>query len=347
MKLLVRATNWIGDAVMSLPALREIRRVHEDWEITLLARPAIAELYSREGICDRMITFDDKGTHAGPLGRWRLSRDLRTQRFDRAILLPNSFDSAVPLWLAGIPERIGYDRYRRGPLLTNAPKPPQPGETEKHERFYYLEMLLRAGVIDRIPQCPEIRFSSVEEAKAAAHTYWAEKGEVGTRWVGVSPGAANSRAKQWAPERFAEAAETIAMSLGATVVVFGTASETDLGDRVLQGVSLGGYNLAGKTSAREFIDLTAGCELLLTNDSGGMHVAAALGVPTVAIFGPTDEVATGPSSSTALVIREPVECSPCLLKECPIDHRCMERVSSKRVAIEALAFMEQVAGAIR
>lgn len=342
MKLLVRATNWIGDAVMSLPALREIRRVHEGWEIVLLARAAIAELYSREGIADRMMPFDDKGIHAGPVGRWRLSRELRAERFERAIILPNSFDAAVPPWLARIPERIGYDRYRRKPLLTNAPKLPKPGEAQKHERFYYLELLLRAGMIDRIPDCPEIRFASVVEAKKAGNEYWALKGEAGTRWVGVSPGAANSKAKQWAPERFAEAADTVAKSLGAKVVVFGTASESDIGDSVLQKVSVGGYNLAGKTSAREFIDLTACCDVLLTNDSGGMHVAAALGVPTVAIFGPTDEVATGPSSKTALVIREPVECSPCLLKVCPIDHRCMERVSASRVAAESLAFVDTI-----
>ncbi len=347
MKLLVRATNWIGDAVMSLPALREIRRVHDGWEITLLARPAIAELYSRENLSDHLIRFDDNGSHAGPIGRWKLSRELRSQRFDRAIILPNSLDSAITPWLARIPERIGYDRYRRGFLLTNALAAPKPGEVQKHERFYYLEMLRRAGLIAEFPASPEIRFESVGEARSAARDFWARKGVIGSRWVGVSPGAANSRAKQWSPDRFAEAADAVARRLDAKVVVFGTASEVELCDRVLQGVSVGGYNLAGKTSAREFIDLIAGCDVLLTNDSGGMHVAAALGVPTVAIFGPTDEVATGPSSATALVIREPVECSPCLLKECPIDHRCMERVSSERVATEALAFVEQVAGAIR
>jgi heptosyltransferase-2 len=195
-------------------------------------------------------------------------------------------------------------------------------------------------VIDRIPECPEIRFSFVEQAKTAAREYWVQRDEADTRWVGVSPGAANSQAKQWQPGRFAGAADTIARRVGAKVVVFGTASEADLGERVLGHTSVGGYNLAGKTSAREFIDLTAGCELLLTNDSGGMHVAAALGVPTIAIFGPTDEVATGPASAKALVIREPVECSPCLLKRCPIDHRCMERVSAERVASEAIAFVE-------
>jgi len=208
-------------------------------------------------------------------------------------------------------------------------------------------MLHRAGVIDEVPASREIRFESVGEARRAARDFWARKGESGSRWVGVSPGAANSRAKQWPPDRFADAADAVAKRLDAKVVVFGTASEVDLCERVLQTVSVGGYNLAGKTSAREFIDLIAGCELLLTNDSGGMHVAAALGVPTVAIFGPTDEVATGPSSSTALVIRQPVECSPCLLKECPIDHRCMERVSSERVAAEALAFIEEAAGAVQ
>jgi len=342
MKLLVRATNWIGDAVMSLPALREIRRVHEGWEIVLLSRAGIAELYSRETICDRVIIVDDKKAHAGMFGKLRLSRELRSERFDRAILLPNSFSSAVPLWMARIPERIGYNRYKRGFLLTKAPRPPAAGEAPKHERFYYLEMLRRARLIGQIPACEEIRFKSIEPAKAAAAAFWAERGEAGTRWVGVSPGAANSQAKQWAPNRFAESADAIAKRLHAKVVVFGTGSEAKLGDDVLSRVSVGGYNLAGKTSAREFIDLTAACAVLLTNDSGGMHVASALGVPTVAIFGPTDEVATGPTGSNALVIREVVECSPCLLRKCPIDHRCMERVTSNRVTTEALSLLQKL-----
>jgi heptosyltransferase-2 len=343
MKLLVRATNWLGDAVVSLPALREIRRVHAGWEIVILARPWVADLYGREGICDRMLPYENTGRHAGILGRWRLSRELRTEGFNRAIFLPNSFDSALPAWLAGIPERIGYARDRRALLLTRAPAPPKKGEIPAHERYYYLEMLRRAGLLEQAAECPEIRLACSAQAAEAGREYWSGKGEHGTRWVGVCPGAANSRAKQWAPERFAEAATEVAKKLNAKVVVFGSGSEVKLGQSIVERVPVPAHNLAGQTTLREFIDLTACCDVFLTNDSGGMHVAAALGVPTVVIFGPTNELTTGPASSSALVVREPVECSPCLLKVCPIDHRCMERVTASRVASEALAFLQRTA----
>ncbi len=344
MKLLVRATNWLGDAVMSLPALREIRRVHAGWEIVLLARPWVEDLYGREGICDRTIPYENTGRHAGALGRWRLSRELRPEGFDRAIMLPNSLDSALVPWLAGIPERIGYARDRRGFLLTTAPAAPENGAIPAHQRYYYLEMLRRAGLVEEIAECPEIRLRCSEQAAEAGREYWSGKGEHGTRWVGVSPGAANSRAKQWAPERFADAATQVARELGAKIVVFGSGGEVKLARSIVERVSVPSHNLAGQTTLREFIDLTACCDVFLTNDSGGMHVAGALGVPTIVVFGPTDEVATGPASSSARVVREPVDCSPCLLKMCPIDHRCMERVTASRVASEALEFIQDRAG---
>ena len=336
MKLLVRATNWLGDAVMSLPALREIRRVHAAWEIVLLARPWAEDLYGREGVCDRTIPYEHTGRHRRALGRWRLARTLRAERFDRVILLPNSFDSALVPWLAGIRERIGYARDGRSLLLTNAVRQPLADEIPPHQRYYYLEMLRRAGFLADMPECREIRLACAEEAAAAGREFWSARGENGTRWIGVSPGAANSAAKQWPPERFAEAASRLAREMGAKVVIFGSGTEVGLGRSIAERVDPPAYNLVNQTTLRRFIDLTACCEVFLTNDSGGMHVAAALGVPTVVIFGPTDEAATGPAHSCARVVREPVDCSPCLLKTCPIDHRCMTRVTPDRVAAEAL-----------
>ncbi len=153
----------------------------------------------------------------------------------------------------------------------------------------------------------------------------------------MSPGAANGTAKQWLPERFAEAAGRIAVERGAQIALFGSASESELCERIaglLKEHKV--INHAGRTSLGEFIDLASQCEVFLTNDSGAMHIASALGVPTVAIFGATDDIGTGPTGPLARVVREPVECSPCLLHECPIDHRCMTRVSVERVAEEAL-----------
>jgi heptosyltransferase-2 len=161
------------------------------------------------------------------------------------------------------------------------------------------------------------------------------------RMIGVSPGAAYGTAKQWLPERFAEAAAQIADARGCEIALFGSKSEFDLCERVrLLLEDRAATNYAGATSLGEFIDLASQCELFLTNDSGAMHIASALGVPTIAVFGATDHIATGPTGPLARVVREPVECSPCLLRECPIDHRCMSRVSAGRVAAEALALIE-------
>jgi len=161
--------------------------------------------------------------------------------------------------------------------------------------------------------------------------------------IGVSPGAAYGGAKRWAPERFAEAAVQVARERGGAVAVFGSKDERDVCEIVCHFVERAGIpcvNFAAQTNLAEFIDLAAACEVYLTNDSGPMHVASALGVPTVAIFGATDETATGPTGPRARVVREPVECSPCLLRECPIDHRCMLRVTADRVADVALSVMK-------
>lgn len=151
--------------------------------------------------------------------------------------------------------------------------------------------------------------------------------------IGVSPGAAYGSAKRWLPERFAQAAARLAAELGGTVAVFGSAAEQALCEEVAQAAN--GRSFAGTTALAAFIEMTAACRIFLTNDSGAMHIASALGVPSVTVFGPTNETATGPLGAGAMVVREPVDCAPCLLRECPIDHRCMTRVTADRVVIAA------------
>jgi heptosyltransferase II len=161
--------------------------------------------------------------------------------------------------------------------------------------------------------------------------------------IGVSPGAAYGGAKRWLPDRFAQAAVRIARERHATVAIFGAREEFQICEAVQQSVdALGGrcVNFAGATSLADFIEMAAACEAFLTNDSGPMHIASALGVPTVAVFGATDHIATGPTGLLSRVVREPVDCSPCLLRECPIDHRCMTRVTAERVADEASSLMQ-------
>jgi heptosyltransferase-2 len=316
-RILVRATNWVGDAVMSLPALQAIRGRFPTAHIAILAKPWVADLYAREAIADEVILYGAKSI-------WLTGVDLRRRHFDCAILLQNAFEAGWIAWLAGIPTRIGYNRDGRGLLLTRAVTVPKRGEIPGHQRFYYLELLRRAGLIEALPESGAIR---LERRTGAAPK----------RVIGVSPGAAYGTAKRWPPERFAEAAGMLATRRGASILLFGSQSERPLCEEIAH--LLNGHavtNYAGQTTLAQFIDLAAGCELFLTNDSGAMHIASALGVPTVAIFGATDDAATGPTGAHARVVRVPVECSPCLLRECPIDHRCMTRLSAERVAQEAL-----------
>jgi heptosyltransferase-2 len=308
---------------MSLPALRAIRERFPKAHIAILAKSSVADLYTYEPFANEIIAYNLQSS-------WSMGRHLRDRQFDCAILLQNAFEAAWIAWLAKIPTRIGYKRDGRQLLLTRAVDVPRPGEIPRHERFYYLELLRRAGLIDALPESDAIRLGS-------------RKLTNGKRIIGVSPGAAYGTAKRWLPERFAEAAGALAEARGASIALFGTKSERGLCDEVAQ--RLNGRevtNYAGETTLAQFIDLAAGCELFLTNDSGSMHIASALSVPTVAIFGATDDTTTGPTGLNARVVRQPVDCSPCLLRECPIDHRCMTRVSAERVVKEALSLLQPV-----
>jgi heptosyltransferase-2 len=249
------------------------------------------------------------------------------------------------MWKAGIGRRIGYRRDARGWLLTQAIARPEPGEIPRHERFYYLELLRRAGIIAEYPPCDEIRLDGREAAREAGRAALREAG-VPLPTIGLSLGAAYGTAKRWLPERFGQTATAIARAQGASLILFGSAAERPLCEEIAKTCGESGsvvHNFAGETTLGQFIELTAACRMFLSNDSGAMHVASALGVPTVTVFGATDDTTTGPTGRWARIVREEVECSPCLLRECPIDHRCMTRVSAERVAAAALRLWEETA----
>jgi heptosyltransferase II len=340
-RVCVRATNWLGDAVMSLPAIRAIRGVFPHAHIALVARPWVADLYARERSIDRIVPYTaQKGLRA----KREFASLLRREHFDAAILLQNAFDAALLMWLAGIPERIGYNRDARRLLLTQAIPVPEPGEIPRHERFYYLELLRRAGMIEGFGDIGPIRLEGIDEARSDGAAHLARLGISGPI-VGLSPGAAYGNAKRWLPERFAAVAQNLAPG---AVLLFGSAGERPLCETVaesLRRTHIDARNLAGETTLREFIDLAAACRLFLTNDSGAMHVSSALGVPTVAVFGATDDTTTGPTGPLARVVREHAECSPCLLRECPIDHRCMTAVTVERVTAVAQDLWKETASA--
>ena len=318
--ILVRATNWVGDAVMCLPALQALRTRFPKARIVILVKPSVSDLYSDESLADELIIYNSKS--AGDV-----AASLRPRKFDSAILLQNAFEAAWIAWRARIPVRIGYARDLRSFLLTNAVPVPKSGEIPPHHRFYYLELLRRAGIIDQLPESGAIHLGDHAAQRQ--------------RIIGVSPGAAFGNAKRWLPERFADAAGQIATARNASIAIFGSPGERDLCSRVAQ--LLTKYqvtNYAGETTLAQFIARAAECELFLTNDSGAMHIASALGVPTVAVFGATNHDATGPTGPKSRIVREPVDCSPCMLRECPIDHRCMTRVTTDRVVAEALQLLD-------
>ncbi len=338
----MRATNWLGDAVMSLPAIRAIRDALPEAHIAVVARPWVAGLYAREDSISRVIPYPKP---TGVRQRLDFAARLRKERFDAAILFQNAFDAALIAWLARIPVRIGYNRDARGLLLTRAVPVPEPGAIPHHQRFYYLELLRRAGLLERLPEAGEIRLADIPAARDAGAEHLKALGVEGPV-IGISPGAAYGDAKRWLPERFAESGAQIARALESSVLLFGSAAERPLCESVaetLRGAGVAVRNLAGATTLGEFIGLAAACRLFLTNDSGAMHVASALAVPTVAVFGATDDSATGPTGPLARVIHGQADCSPCLLRECPIDHRCMTRVSAAQVAEGALQLWEESA----
>jgi heptosyltransferase-2 len=337
-KLLIRAVNWVGDAVMTTPAIGAIRESFPRAEITLLANPLVTQLFSPHVWVDRVITFDRNGAHKGLSGRIRLAAQLRKQAFDAAVILPNSFESSLIPWLAGIPVRLGKTGDGRGFMLTGSFRPDEQMPVV-HEVEYYLELMRHFGITGEA-RVPHLTVTLEEDQGAALRL--AEQGITADDFViGVNPGAAFGSAKRWSPERFAEVAGRLAGAWNAKVIIFGGPGETDIADGIEQHLAGLCCNVAGKTNLRELMALIHRCNFLVTNDSGPMHIAAACGVPLVAIFGSTDHATTSPYTDKAVIVRKEVECAPCKLRECPTDHRCMTSVSGDDVVQAALQLREK------
>ncbi len=344
MKLLIRATNWVGDAIMALPALRAVRRRFSEAEIAILALPYVADIYRGQGIADELIGYDRKGGHAGFRGRERLIADLRSKKFSSALLLQNAFDAAWIAWRAGIPERIGYSRDARGLLLTKPITVPRAGEIPEHEKFYYLELVKRAGWIDAIPDVSEISLLVTEEQSRRAEEKLQSFGSRrGAARIAVGAGAAYGSAKCWPPERFATAINQLLKARRAEVILFGTTGEAAVSAAIQAGLDQAALDLTGQTEIAELPALLSRCTAFLGNDSGAMHVAAAVGLPVVAVFGPTNPHGTAPVTPRCTIVQEKPYCSPCFLRRCPTDHRCMKAIAPERVSAGVLHALAEVA----
>lgn len=330
--ILVRATNWLGDAVMTTPAIGTVREYFPDACITLLANPMVAQLFSNHPWVDEVLVFDRKGRHRGIRGRFAMAAELKGRAFDLALLLPNSLDSALIAWLAGIPRRMGYATDGRGLLLTHK-VPLSARMLTGHQSGYYLAMLSYFGIT--VQEKPQLLVTAGEEDEKAAGILAAAGIERGSFVVGINPGATYGSAKRWYPERFATVADELARRWGARIVITGGPGETKIAAEIEAAMTSPCCNLAGRTGVRELMAVIKRCNFFVTNDSGPMHIAAAFGVPLVAVFGPTDDSTTYPLGDRVSIVRKPFDCAPCLKRECPIDHRCMTAVEPEDVLAAA------------
>jgi heptosyltransferase-2 len=318
-RLVMRAPNWLGDAVMALPAMAAVRKAHPDAFLAVAAVSSIAPLFQEQtsAHANRVVVVDDKHEPA----------TLREGAFDTAILFPNSFRSALNARRAAIPERWGYAASFRSPLLTRTARRPR---TRVHQMAYYTELVRGLGmpVEDTLP-C--VRVTSATAARAAAILEQSGVPQDATL-VGFAPGAAYGHAKRWPPGRVTEVIARLAREGRATCVLVGAAGDRPAGREIEQALPPGiqAINLIGRTDLRVFAGVLARCRAFVSNDSGAMHLAAALGVPVTAIFGPTDERATAPAGDHDVLLHQ-VFCRPCMLRECPIDHRCMKGVTVEAV----------------
>ncbi len=327
-RLVVRAPNWLGDLVMALPAIGMVRRAYPEAELTIAAPLPFAPIFEQR-------------TAVGSVDV--IAPDMATcEEFDTILLLTNSFGSAWRARRSGIEERWGYAAAARNWLLTRTVQRPS---GRVHQVDYYRALARGLGMPDT-DEHPWIEPGARAEDRAAA--LLSATGLDGERLVGFGPGAAYGHAKRWPPRYVADTAARLAAEHGVTCVLVGAAGDVEagreiesaLGSRPLAPGRL--VNLIGRTDLWLLIGLLARCEAFVTNDSGAMHLAAALGTHVVAMFGPTDERETAPAGTHAQVLTADVFCRPCMLRDCPIDHRCMKRITPERV-LDAVLSMRQTA----
>ena len=336
-RIVVRAPTWVGDAVMSVPALRELRRLLPGSHITIAARSGTADVFTEADYIDDVLTIEE--------GFFPAVGQLRRGKFDLALLFQNAFAAALNTFAARIPYRIGYETDRRGWLLTTALPVPE-WKNEKHEAFYYLNIIagLERLIVHSSPFSegpPVFDLAASVKRKEHARRLLTDNGAKTDGPVAVlCPGSVNSRAKRWPAERYAELSDRLSES-GATVVLIGSANERDVSDEVCARASHQPIVLTGKTTVAEVVALISIADVLVTNDTGPAHIGAATGTPTLVIFGPTNPLTTYPMSPTAEIIREPPDCAPCMLRDCPIDHRCMTVISVEAVFQRAIGIMRR------
>ncbi len=333
-RILIRSSNWLGDAVMSVPAVRAIKTGRPDAQITIAAPSNIAAIWKLVPEVDAIIPLPGNSLFATV----RLLR--RHRSFDVAILFANSLRVALEAWLGGVPRRAGYRGHSRSWLLNQIiPESPQPSPLD-HQSARYLRIAQRCGAVTSNIQHPTPKSfaSSTSNIQIAASNQLSTINYQPLK-IGLCPGAEYGPAKRWLPERFAEVAVAVSAKLPVQWILFGTPKDSTVGETIARTLADSCVNRIGQTTLEQLIDELRECRVLLTNDTGTMHLASLLGVPTVAIFGSTDPRLTGPLGDRHIIVRHQVECSPCFLRECPIDFRCMRAVSVQEVTDAVLSIL--------
>jgi heptosyltransferase-2 len=317
-RILIRSSNWLGDAVMSVPAVRTIKGGRPDVHVTIAAPDKIAPMWKLIPEVDAIIPLPE-----GSL--LPVVRQLRQQMpFDVAILFPNSLRVALESWLSGIPRRVGYRGHWRSWLVNQIVREPRKPGPPEHHSLRFLRIARECGAETSNVEVPNPKQTSNIKHQPL---------------IGLCPGAEYGPAKRWLPERFAEAAAKITAQSSAQWILFGTKKDAAIGEQIAAAIGDHCVNRIGQTTLDQLIDELRECRLVLTNDTGTMHLAALLGVPVVAIFGSTEPRLTGPLGNGHIILRHHVECSPCFLRKCPIDFRCMKAVSAQEAADAVLSLL--------
>ncbi|PYS99582.1 MAG: lipopolysaccharide heptosyltransferase II [Acidobacteria bacterium] len=322
MKILVRGTNWIGDAVMTLPAIAKLRRLFPDARLTLHTRDWARGILNQSGLFDEIITPTSFPDQIGAI---------RKGNFDLAVIFPNSFSSALVVRLGGAKRSFGYAAERRSMLLTDPVTTPE-WKDSRHEVYYYLELVaaIEKSFFGKVTEAEtlEPKLSITDEQRRNAIEILRESGIDPTlKTVAIAGGSTNSRAKRWLPESFAALADRLRSEMNVNVILLGSKDDEEISKRVADLATHRPVDLTGMTDIVGAAALLASVDVLVSNDMGLAHLAPAVGTKTLVIFGPTNAVTTRPMSTRAEIISANVECAPCMLRDCPIDHRCMTRVT--------------------
>lgn len=333
--IIIRMPNWIGDAVMATPVIEEVRRFFPEAEITLMCQGIIGDLFLEDPRADSLFRFKKISGWIHQKERKRIIDPLKKGAFDLGILLTNSLSSAWWFYRGGVKERLGFSTHMRSFLLKPSVRLPKNVENQ-HLVKTYKELLIPLGITPT-DSTPTLFLSPEEELKA--ENILQKFSTPGSKWIGINPGAAFGSAKCWLPDRFRALIEKILAETPHRVVCFGDQAGAPLVKEITEGLGERVLNMAGRTTIRELMALIKAVDVFLTNDSGPMHIAAALKVPLLALFGSTSDVKTGPYM-WGEVIHKHTFCSPCYKRVCPIDFQCMKKIEVDEVYTKLMKLLK-------